>query len=903
MGMREVSVIDIAKRRRAGKIPEWRVEDFQAVVYKNADAMVVLDREGYILYANPASESLFNLPSAELVGASLGFPLILDEPVELQILREYKDFITVEMRMVEVVWAGEPSYLLSFRDMTDRIPAEQAISQSWEKLESMVDERTRELSEANERLEHEIARRKRVEEALKVSEKQLKSRLNAILSPGDIGVDTISDIMDIPALQDMADSFYSMTGVGISINDLHGTILVGAGWQDICTKFHRCHPETIKNCVECDLHLSGKVAEGEYRLYKCKNGMWDIVTPIIVNGKHLANLFSGQFFFDDEVPDRDYFERQAAKYGFNKEDYLAAMDRVPRHSRDKIREVMGFYTKFARMVSQLSYSNVQMARSLVEQKRAEEELKKHRDKLHELIQERTHELETANDHLRKENEERKSVEKALWESEGKYRDLVENVNDIVWQMDEKFVFTYISPQIFNAWGYTPEEVVGKTSMDFMPPDEAERVSKAIENVAGKKKKLLMYENRHLRKDGRIMYLEVSGQPIIDENGIYRGYRGVARDITKRKQIEEDKKRLIHELEERVKELGALHRVYGIIQKGRSVPEVLQEITNILPPAWQYPEITTARITIDGQEFTTSNFLETPWKQRADFHTADGKHVAIEVYYLEEMRDEVEGPFLAEERDLINSLAEMVRIYLDKWYAEKNLTDAKAQVELYIDLMGHDINNLNQIALGYLELAVDMVKDNEVKELVKKPFDAIQNSSKLIENVRKLQKMRTGELKIEAIDVGGLLAELRNQYLNVPGKDVAIDYEPGRDCYVMANGLLWDVFSNLVGNAIKHSGPSKSVRIGLGLDRVKEDGREYCRVIVEDDGPGIPDMQKDMVFARFRKENAKAGGKGLGLYLVISLVDDFHGNVHVEDRVQGDYTKGARFVVMLPAVDK
>ena len=194
----------------------------------------------------------------------------------------------------------------------------------------------------------DITERKHLEEALKTSEKQLKSRLNAILSPGDIGEDTISDIIDIPALQDMADSFYSLTGVGISIDDLHGTILVGAGWQDMCTKFHRCHPETIKNCIESDLHLSGKVAEGEYALYKCKNGMWDIVTPIIVSGKHIANLFSGQFFFDDEVPDRDYFERQAAKYGFNKADYLAAMDRVPRHSRDKVREVMEFYTKFAR---------------------------------------------------------------------------------------------------------------------------------------------------------------------------------------------------------------------------------------------------------------------------------------------------------------------------------------------------------------------------------------------------------------------------------------------------------------------------------------------------------------------------------------------------------------------------
>lgn len=234
--------------------------------------------------------------------------------------------------------------------------------------------------------------------------------------------------------------------------------------------------------------------------------------------------------------------------------------------------------------------------------------------------------------------------------------------------------------------------------------------------------------------------------------------------------------------------------------------------------------------------------------------------------------------------------------------EKEIFDAKAQAELYLDLMGHDINNLNQIALGYLELAVDLEKDDEIKKLVEKPADAIRNSSKLIDNVRKLQKVKTGVLKIEAVDLDSLLVELRDQYLNVPGKSVVIDYIPGSDCLVMANGLLKDVFSNIIGNAIKHSGPSKSVRIGMRLERCLKYGRNFCRVTVEDDGPGIPDALKKRVFARFSKEKAKTEGKGLGLYLVKSLVEDFHGTVHVEDRVPGDYTQGARFVVMLPAAE-
>jgi signal transduction histidine kinase len=79
--------------------------------------------------------------------------------------------------------------------------------------------------------------------------------------------------------------------------------------------------------------------------------------------------------------------------------------------------------------------------------------------------------------------------------------------------------------------------------------------------------------------------------------------------------------------------------------------------------------------------------------------------------------------------------------------------------------------------------------------------------------------------------------------------------------------------------------------------------DYYRVVVEDNGPGISDNIKSRLFTRFSRGDTKTRGRGLGLFLVKSLVEDYHGKVWVEDRVPGDYTKGARFVVMLPAVDK
>jgi len=91
-------------------------------------------------------------------------------------------------------------------------------------------------------------------------------------------------------------------------------------------------------------------------------------------------------------------------------------------------------------------------------------------------------------------------------------------------------------------------------------------------------------------------------------------------------------------------------------------------------------------------------------------------------------------------------------------------------------------------------------------------------------------------------------------------------------------------------------------ISIGLEKVMEGGRWHCKVSVEDNGPGTPDSYKDRVFERTLKGTAEAKGMGLGLYLVKSLVDSYGGEVWVEDRVKGDHTMGARFVVMLSAAE-
>jgi PAS domain S-box-containing protein len=237
--------------------------------------------------------------------------------------------------------------------------------------------------------------------------------------------------------------------------------------------------------------------------------------------------------------------------------------------------------------------------------------------------------------------------------------------------------------------------------------------------------------------------------------------------------------------------------------------------------------------------------------------------------------------------------------------DKALMETKAEAELYVDLMSHDINNMNQVAIGYLELALDMMRtngqiDENHSDMISKPYEMLLNSSKLIENVRKIQLERSGHYEHRVMDIYKVIEDIKNNYPSVVGRDIQIRLTRDCECMVAANELLKDIFVNLIGNSIKHS--SGSILINVVMEKVTEEGAQYCRVSVEDNGPGIPDDIKGKLFYRLNIENAKARGKGFGLYLIKQLVDDFGGKFWMEDRVPGDFTKGAKFVVMLPAID-
>lgn len=153
-------------------------------------------------------------------------------------------------------------------------------------------------------------------------------------------------------------------------------------------------------------------------------------------------------------------------------------------------------------------------------RKSEDELRKARDELELRVRERTAELASANEALR--------------ENEEKFRNLVEQTNDWIWEFDKNSVFTYSSPRVQDIIGYEPRETVGKTAFDFMDSGEARRFGAIIGSYKSRQKPFICLEKVLIHKDGHLIIIETSGSPVFDSHGVLQGYRGISRDITERK---------------------------------------------------------------------------------------------------------------------------------------------------------------------------------------------------------------------------------------------------------------------------------------------------------------------------------------------------------------------------------
>jgi PAS domain S-box-containing protein len=301
------------------------------------------------------------------------------------------------------------------------------------------------------------------------------------------------------------------------------------------------------------------------------------------------------------------------------------------------------------------------------------------------------------------------------------------------------------------------------------------------------------------------------------------------------------------------------------------------------------------IPVDIRQLKNGGIVSLP---RVEIHPAGGapaRSVSVKIF-----------PLLDSLGNLTNFVGIMEDI-TDRLRTEEELRESRQQIELYMDLMGHDINNMNQIGLGFLELAMEKLQrdggiDCDSVDLIERPLESFKNSSRLISNIRKIQKIRDRELTLAPVDAAKAIEDAIGEFKDLQYRDVAIRFRPLAGMTVKADGLLKDVFTNLIGNAIKHSPPDRPLTIGIHVEEISDNGQRQYRICIDDTGPGIDDATKSALFTRLSRGNTRTKGFGLGLYLVKTLVEGYGGLVRVEDRVPGDHAGGSRFIIQLPAFD-
>jgi PAS domain S-box-containing protein len=162
----------------------------------------------------------------------------------------------------------------------------------------------------------------------------------------------LDDLIDLDSLQRLFDYFYSATGIASSLITLDGEILVGSGWQIICTDFHRQYPESERLCIQSDTKIRDDLLKGKMQvIYECPHGLIDAAVPIIIDNEHVANLFTGQFFF--KTPDAatiESFKKRALKWNFDKSAYLNALAEVPVIPEKRIKPMLEYLKQLAEMI-------------------------------------------------------------------------------------------------------------------------------------------------------------------------------------------------------------------------------------------------------------------------------------------------------------------------------------------------------------------------------------------------------------------------------------------------------------------------------------------------------------------------------------------------------------------------
>lgn len=418
-------------------------------------------------------------------------------------------------------------------------------------------------------------------------------------------------------------------------------------------------------------------------------------------------------------------------------------------------------------------------------------------------------------------------------------------------------------QIF---GYRAKEAIGRLYSFLVPTDRRHELEEILKKLK-RGERVEHYESVRLAKGGKLVDISLTVSPIKDARGVLLGFSTVGRDITVRKHNEAERNRLMRQLGERVKELTTMYDVAHLLQmEGRSTTSLLEEITSLLPPTWQHSEVAAARVQLGGLEFKTPNFQPTRWRQRAEFTTADGRKGAVEVVYLAKRPVEAEGPFSAEERNLIDAVAENLKVYLDRKHLESEILEISEREQRRIGQDLHD--GLSQRLRGIAYLS-HVLAEEMVQQSLPAARDARRITQLLGKAILEAHGLARGlfPISLEADDLRSALGELAANIHDI--YKISCRLICAKPVLIADRSTAMHLFriaQEAIQNAIKHG---KATRVVIRLSKKNE----TVELAVKDNGKGLPnhfekrqgmglkimDHRASMIGAELQVQRVPAGG--------------------------------------------
>jgi PAS domain S-box-containing protein len=300
----------------------------------------------------------------------------------------------------------------------------------------------------------------------------------------------LNEILDVALVQELQDRLNRINPFPSGLLDLDGNILTATAWQDLCSKFHRVHPDCKRECQISDRYIQDHLDQANPAVsYRCPRGLVDNAIPIIVEGKHLGNFISGQFFL--EPPDLDFYREQARIFGFDEDAYLEAVKMVPVWSAEQVPPYLEFAKTFIESIAQMGLARI------------------------------------------REEEARRKTE----ESETRFRRIVEDTEAGYFFFDREGIIRDVNAGWARLYKYeSPEEFVGHHFMEIQRFEDAGKAEHLVRRIMAGDPSFMTGEFSRRCKDDSTGYHTFSAHPVV-RNGEVIGIEGFIIDITRQKEAE------------------------------------------------------------------------------------------------------------------------------------------------------------------------------------------------------------------------------------------------------------------------------------------------------------------------------------------------------------------------------